>query len=145
MVKAYIEYEEREEQFFESLKADNVSKEELIRLIYNLMKADCGEHEDGKVWSKGFSAYANGLRLLASVGLFEIVDEYERAVVGRFKEFKLDKEKLDSVSKGELIRVLYWILRQDCDFTIYYDKEYAESLDAVTGEGLRLLSKVELV
>jgi hypothetical protein len=138
--ESLLEIEKEEERFFSELDVSKIDGNEILELLYSILKSDC-EYEDGEVFSKCLSSYANGLRFLNKLGLFEIYEEAYRAIRGRFKEFR-DVQMSDD-EKRECVRILYWILRQDTDFTDY-GFEYAESCNEIGARGLRLLSKLGL-
>ncbi len=63
---------------------EKLDKKELLEILYSVVYQAC-EIGDSEGDSRALSAYADALRLLARLGLFEIESEYGRRVIGRFK------------------------------------------------------------
>ena len=89
LAEKYIEYQRKIKEEFEKHlnreELENISKEELVETLYWAMYQACYYAEEGYADSLALSAYADALRLLARLGLFEIESEYGRRVIGKFK------------------------------------------------------------
>jgi len=89
IARKYEEYKkEIEAKFEENLnreELERISKEELVQVLYWAMYQACYWDEKDYADSYALSAYADALRLLARLGLFEIEFEYGRRVIGKFK------------------------------------------------------------
>lgn len=71
---------------------EDSEKKELLSVLYDVLMQDCADWSNQKdpykAHSGAISSYAEGLRILAKHGLFEIEWEYGRTVIGRFKEWR---------------------------------------------------------
>lgn len=82
-INAMLALDAEEKRYLSRVDYSKVSKKELVRVLYDVLYETCAE-DDGRADSRAISAYADGLRLLARLGLFEIEDEAGRRVIGRF-------------------------------------------------------------
>ena len=85
LAKAIKEYEDEKKKILNNIDLNKVSKEELIEVLYDVLFQDCYNEETKEGFSHCFSCYAQGLKLLARLGLFEIEVESGRYIRGKFK------------------------------------------------------------
>jgi len=84
-IKIVEESEKEKERILDSIDYNKVTKKELVAILYEILIQDCWTEKGREGFSHCMSAYAEGLRILAKLGLFEIKDEAYRCIRGEFK------------------------------------------------------------
>jgi len=102
VAEAFQRYQEHIHETADNLDLSEVDKKEIVIILYDVLMQSCSSPEgipsehhvnidlserDDNSWadSRALSAYRDGLKLLESLGLFEVHSEYGRRIIGKFK------------------------------------------------------------